>query len=102
MKTLAIATTALGLAFTASPALADQEERLTVSISTEGLDLSSPEGQRILEERIDRAAREVCQVNRVPTGTRIRRHSNNACVAKARASAKHQIATIIEDQRRGG
>jgi len=102
MKTLAIATTALGLAFTASPALADQEERQTVSVSTEGLDLSSPEGQRILEERIDRAAREVCNANAVQTGTRIRRSDARKCIADARASVKRQMATIIEDQRRGG
>ncbi|WP_299195823.1 UrcA family protein [uncultured Erythrobacter sp.] len=102
MKTLAIATATLGLAFTASPAFADPAELPHQAISIAGLDLATPEGQRMLDRRIDRAAREVCQVDNIRTGTRIRSQEAQRCFAKARASAQQQVAVIIEDQRRGG
>lgn len=102
MKTLAIAAATIGLAFTATPALAGPDELPREEVSVAGLDLATPEGQRMLEQRIDRAAREVCQVDSIRTGTRIRSHAAQTCLAKARASAQQQVATIIEDQRRGG
>ena len=102
MKTLAIATASLGLVFTATPALAGPAELPAQKVSTAGLDLSSPEGQQMLERRIESAAREVCQADNIRTGTRIRSSAVRECLAKARASAEQQVAAIIEDQRRGG
>ena len=101
-KTLAIAAASFGLAFTASPALAGPEELPKQHVSIAGLDLDTVEGQQMLDQRINRAAREVCQINRIPTGTRIRSQVAQDCVAKARASAQRQVAAIIEDQPRGG
>ena len=102
MKTLAIATASLGLVFTASPALAGPAELPTQHVSIAGLDLATPEGQRMLDQRINRAAREVCQVDNIPTGTLIRSQAAQECLTKARASAQQQVAAIVEDQRRGG
>ncbi len=102
MKTLALATAAIGLAFTASPAFAGPEDVPTMSFSTDGIDLNTAEGQRILSQRIDHAAREVCQVDAIRTGTRIRSARARDCVKKARASAMRQVAIITENQRRGG
>lgn len=102
MKTLAIATAAIGLAFTASPALAGPDHLPTQSVSTAGLDLNTAEGQRMLDRRIERAAREVCQIDYGRTGTRIVSREARECVAKANASAQRQLATIAENQRRGG
>jgi len=102
MKTIALATATLGLVFTAAPALAGPDERPTASISTAGLDLNTAEGQQLLDERIERAARDVCRVNYIRTGTRIRSTEARECVAKARASAQRQMATITQNQRRGG
>lgn len=102
MKTLALATAAIGLVFTAAPAIAGPAELPTQTISTAGLDLNTAEGQRMLDERILRAARDVCNVDYVRTGTRIRSTEARECIAKARASAQRQMATITADQRRGG
>ncbi|MFU7527072.1 UrcA family protein [Qipengyuania sp. ASV99] len=102
MKSLAIATAALGLIMTTSPALADPQERVSQNVSIAGIDLDTAEGQRMLEQRIDRAAREVCRVNHINTGTRIPSHAARECAAKARGSARQQVAAIIENQRRGG
>lgn len=105
MKTLAIAVATFGLATTsvmATPALAQTETRATMKVSTAGLDLNTLEGQEILDARIERAAREVCEFDRVALGTRIVSSATRECVAKARASAEQQVASLIEDQRRGG
>lgn len=102
MKTLAIAAASLGLAFTATPALAGPAELPTQKVSIAGIDLATPEGQAMLDQRIERAAREVCGVDEVRTGTLIRSNESTECLAKARASAQQQVASIVEDQRRGG
>jgi len=102
MKILAIAAATLSLAVSASPALAGPDDLPTQTISTAGLDLNTPEGQRMLDQRIERAARSVCQVDDVPTGSRIRSMAARECLAKARASAQRQMASIVENQRRGG
>lgn len=102
MKTLALATATIGLAFTATPAFADTDGLRSQEISFAGLDLETVEGQQMLDQRIERAARSVCGFDEQRVGTRIRANDARACLSKARASAKRQVAMIIEDQRRGG
>ena len=102
MKTLAIATAVVGLAFTTTPAFAGQGELREQTIDISAYNLETPEGQRMLEQRLERVARDVCGFNEQRVGTRIRDTGARACLAKARASAQRQVATIIEDQRRGG
>ncbi len=102
MKTFALAVASLGLAATSAPAFAGTTDARSVEISAAGLDLSTPEGQRMLDQRINQAARKVCGYDKVRTGTRIRSHESVECLAKARASAKSQVATLIADQQRGG
>lgn len=102
MKTLALATATIGLAFTATPAFADVDQPRSQEISFAGLDLETAEGQEMLEQRIERAARSVCGFDEQRVGTRIRANNARDCLVRARASAKQQVAAIIEDQRRGG
>ena len=103
MKTLAITAAALGLALTGAPALAgDPAEKQTMKLSLAGIDLSTPEGQDELDRRIDRAARAICQLDRISTGTRIRSREAKECFKTAKASAEKQVAAIIENRRRGG
>ncbi|MCK0129721.1 UrcA family protein [Erythrobacter sp. F6033] len=102
MKTFAIATAAIGLAVTAVPAFAGPTDVPVEKVSTAGLDLDTPAGQKMLDQRIDRAARSVCRVNEVRTGSRLKSVEARACVSKARASAKRQITSIIENERLGG
>jgi len=98
----AMAATTFALAFTASPALADDSEVHTKMVDYADLNLSSPEGQERLERRIESAARSVCSVHENRSGTRLRSPELDACLANARAGAKKQVASIMTDQRRGG
>jgi UrcA family protein len=94
-KTAPIAAAALlGLALTATPSLAKD-----VEVRYADLNLASIEGQKTLEQRIDRAAREACSYNTQDAGTRIRSSATVACYNKARDSAKTVMAARIEAAR---
>lgn len=106
IKSFALATASLGLAFGTAPAFAadDGTHVPEAQLSYDDLDLSTIDGQRELDRRIDKLAKTMCGANKRVTGTRIRENSRaiSECVEAARASAKQQMAAIIEDQRRGG
>lgn len=100
MKTLALAAAAIGLA--ATPAFANPARLPAAKVSAAGLDLASPEGQTMLDQRIERAAKQVCGINDIRTGTRLRSTEARKCYDQAQASARRQVASIMDKQRRGG
>lgn len=107
MKIIALTAAACAMTMACAPALAGPPnshngDAPTIKISTKGLDLATPEGQKMLDQRIERAAKSVCRVGYVRTGTRLRSPAAQKCLSKARASAKRQITAIMADQRRGG
>jgi UrcA family protein len=103
MKTFALAAAAIGLACTTTPAFAGSGEKATMTIKLDDIDLASPKGQEVLDRRIEQTARTVCRVTEVRTGTRIMDHSARACIAKARAEARQQVAALVaETGKRGG
>lgn len=101
MKTLTLAAAALGLAVTATPALAG-DQAPTGKVSLSGLDLATPAGQKMLDQRIDRVARKICQVDRSVVASRLKDRAARDCYKKARASAKQQVAAAIAERQRGG
>lgn len=102
-KTAVHALSALGLAGAAvTPAFADNLEHRTVSVSHAGINLGTAEGQKILDQRIEKAVRQVCRTTRLDTGTRLMNNDALACLAKARADAKRQVAALVTNEQRGG
>lgn len=107
MKTLAKNATmvlaALGLAGTAvSPALAGEVSRMTISVPTADLNLSTAAGQRTLDNRIAKAVRTVCRTTSLATGSRVMTQDAKACLAKARSEASRQVAALVSNEQRGG
>jgi len=103
MKTLAIAAAVLGLACTtAAPAYAGEVERMSVSVNLGDINLATASGQKLLDQRIEKAVRTVCRINDPQTGTRLMNQDARACLAKARADARQQVAAITGDRQRGG
>lgn len=100
-KSMPIATAALvGLALTATPSLAKN-----VEVRYADLNLATVEGQKVLEQRIDRAARDACGYGGSVTGTRIPSSQARACYREALDSAKTAMAAKIEaaqDSQLGG
>lgn len=102
MKTFAPLLAALALAAGAAPALAQSTEPMRMTIDLAGIDLTTAKGQEIADRKIERAVSKACGVRTVRTGTRIPSSETAACLAKARAAARQQLAALTEDQRRGG
>lgn len=78
----------MGLTLTAAPAFAD-----TLAVRYKDLDLTTAEGQKTLDRRIDAAARQVCGYDEVITGTRLRSRDSVACYKQARAQVQKQVAS---------
>lgn len=97
-STLTAAT--LGLALIATPAMADAGE--TVSIEYRDLNLSSPEGQKRLDRRINQAAAKICGLRESRSGTRLSSRKSKECYEKARQSAAKQVAVMVTNEQRGG
>jgi UrcA family protein len=93
---------AAGIALIATPVLAGESSSQSMSINYRDLNLSTPEGQEKLDQRIDIAARQLCQMSDTATGTRIQSSSKKACYENARKSVKSQIATLVAENQRGG
>lgn len=102
MKTLAIAAAALGLVCTTAPAFATAVEKMTVEVKLADINLGTASGQKLLDQRIEKAARNVCRVTSPTTGSRMLTHEVRDCLASARADARQQVALLNGDRQRGG
>lgn len=95
---------ACAIALISAPAMAGKtmdEDRPSGTVSTSGLDLSSSEGQALLQARIDRKARQICRLGDGPQPASSRRAARK-CIATAKASARQQFAALIAEARLGG
>ncbi len=91
---------AFALALTAAPSFAKD-----VEVRYADLDLATVEGQKTLEARIDRAAREACDYDSRVTGTRLPSSDAMTCYRKALDSARTMMASKVEaaqDSQLGG
>lgn len=102
MKLIACGPAVLGLVLAATPALAELPEQRTVKVTTGGLKLATPDGQKALNWRIERAVREVCQIGASDTRSRILSEDAKACMTKARNSAQQQVAALMATEGRKG
>lgn len=98
MKPFAIA--AVAVCLSATPALAGQADQKSMNINVADLDLATAEGRQILDNRIEWAARRVCEVGQARTGTRLPYPDSAKCLEEARASAELQLAFLREDRQR--
>ncbi len=98
MRKMLIAAGTLALLGTALPAAAQD----TVEVTWRDLDLASPEGQRKLDSRIDRAARKACGMDKPLTGTRIPTPESRECYQEARIKARDQVAKMRSNGGLGG
>lgn len=97
MKKSLLALASIGLAASAANAQPN-----STHITFNDLNLSSPQGQAALERRIDRAAREICGLDNLRLGTRIRDAKALDCFNEARTKAHAQVAIIVERSAKGG
>ena len=98
LKTITAALTLTVGAFAALPATAAPDSRV---VRYDDLNLASPAGVERLERRIDQAARAICGFSSTRTGPG-ELAASRACLAKAKARAREQMASIDADQTYGG
>jgi len=77
-------------------------ERMTIAVPTTDLNLGTAAGQRALDARVEKAVRTVCRTTSLTTGSRVLNQDARACLAKARADAKQQVAALVTSEQRGG
>lgn len=102
MKTFFLAAAGLGLVAPTIPAMAAAYPPLTMLVKTRDLNLATAAGQKVLDQRIEAAARTVCRVTNPNSGARVMDRSARACLAKAQADARQQIAMLNPNRQRGG
>ena len=91
MQSLALALTAAVLA---APVLA-ADEAPSVGVRYGDLDLTTAAGQRQLDRRLERAAREVCGLNERAVGSHHRPQHSRECYREARRHLDQQYAELV-------
>lgn len=93
------------LAGAATPAFAEAGTNTvpqTMVVKYADLNLASAKDQKILERRIDKAAKKICGLDRARTGTRLKSRDAQDCYREAKANAAKQFAGLIKEQRIDG
>jgi UrcA family protein len=98
MRNILLAAAALGALGMTVPATAQE----SVAVAYSDLNLATSEGQRTLDGRIDRAARNVCGMDQQRVGTRIRSSDSVKCYRAALANAQQRVAAIVRNEQLGG
>jgi UrcA family protein len=98
MQSLALVLAAAGLA---AP-VAAKDEPPTIGVHYGDLDLTSEAGQRQLDLRLERAAREVCGLNEKMTGSHLRSSHSRECYREARRHLDQQYAQVLSRKSSAG
>ncbi|MXO75404.1 UrcA family protein [Altererythrobacter aerius] len=96
MKTFLLTLSALAVVAGAPAAAAEQ------TVVYRDLDLSTPQGQKTFDNRIRKAARDVCELRVADTGSRIRSAEATACYDLALRNARTRMAAIVDGAQKGG
>ena len=91
---------ALVLAAPAGVAAAETQTTST-GVKYKDLDLTTDAGQKELAARLDRAARAVCGMDEVGTGTRVKSRDARDCYREAREQLGEQISRVTKGGAQG-
>lgn len=94
----AIAIAALsGALLAAQPVMAE-----SIQVKYDDLDLTTTEGRKQLDQRIDRAAETVCGADESAVGSRIKDRATRDCVKQAKRQIEASLAKITGADKAGG
>ncbi|WP_338244473.1 UrcA family protein [Aurantiacibacter hainanensis] len=88
-------------ALMAAPAYAANIEGHSVQVRYADLDLSTKEGQETLERRLDRAAQEVCGIDRRTSAQALPTSESRSCYRETIKNFEREIAVRTAEQQRG-
>lgn len=98
LHTIALALATVGLTV---PAVAAETEPQTVAVRYTDIDLASAEGLKQLDNRLERAARDVCGMDEAQVGSRIPSGHSRDCYRVARRNLDQQLAQLVSRKTRG-
>ena len=93
--------TVVGIAAMPVPAAA-QDAPASTAIEFSDLNLATPAGQKALEARIQRSARQVCGMDEVRTGSIMQSRAATQCYRQALRSARERVAEAVRHNQQGG
>ncbi|MEP0189609.1 MAG: UrcA family protein [Erythrobacter sp.] len=100
LSLLAIA--AIATPAVAQPGAANETVAVTVKISTVGLDLSTNEGRKALNARIESKLRKACEIENASAFSFGGKTIDRACLANARTQARAKAAELAGISSRSG
>ena len=92
----------LAVAIVLAAPVAANDEVQTIGVRYGDLDLTSAAGQRQLDLRLERAAREVCGLNDHVTGSHLRTQNSRECYREARRNLDRQYAQLVSRKAASG
>ena len=92
---------ALGVLALSQPAIA-AENGEPVAVRYADLNLTSEEGRRELDRRLEAAVRKTCGMDEKVTGSRIASREARKCYAETRAQLDQRFAAIVSKSQAGG
>lgn len=92
-----LAAAAAAATLAATPAFAE-----SIRVEYKDLDLASDAGQKTLQGRLDAAARQVCGMDDIRTGSRVPDASARKCHKEALAGLEQRFAAVIDKANKGG
>ncbi|MXP40213.1 UrcA family protein [Altererythrobacter soli] len=100
IRTLTLSS-AIAAALVCGPAIAADDAPRSVEVRYHDLDLTSAAGASELDRRLDKAAKSVCQIDQVATGTRIASREARACYKETKERLGDNIAAAVAKKERG-
>ena len=93
---------AAALAVPATAFAARDETAPTIGVHYKDLNLATAAGQKELESRLDKAARQVCGMDEVVTGSRMPSREASKCYRDARQQLGESLAQVVRNSAAGG
>ena len=96
IRSIALALAAAAAFAASAPAAAAEATVSTADVSYKDLDLTSEAGQKELDRRVDRAARQVCGMDEAVVGSRVVPRESRQCYQDARQQLGEQVSKLVK------
>jgi len=96
IRSMSLALAAAATFLVPAAAMAASPAGASVAVRYKDLDLNTEAGQKELENRLDKAARDVCGIDDVGTGTRVSSRESRDCYREARQQLGEQVTRLAK------
>jgi UrcA family protein len=101
IRTISLALAAASALITPAIAFAGETQTQKVTIAYKDLDLSTEAGQKELDRRMDKAARDACGMDEKVTGSRLSTSESRECYGAARTQIGQSLSHLTGNRTSG-